>query len=225
MSFEPLPRAFRDDLAACDRGSCHILDLGCGTGAAWTQELRIAQPVGMDRFPPRMGTVAAVVGDAIRAPLRSAAFDLVVASNLLRHLLPNAEGADLISGWQDLVRPGGALYLFEDEPEGAPAGVRNYRDLQAFLARVDPGHRGALVSLVTFRTWCDRWGGAENWQTGLMRNEMTADTDAVIEMLRGSGSAPEGEAARLIAAIKTDGLNYGRFWWAAWHRAPREETE
>jgi hypothetical protein len=43
-----------------------------------------------------------------------------------------------------------------------------------------------------------------------------------LRLLRGVAGEATGEAARLEASIRRNGLNYGSYWWARW--CPEERT-
>ncbi len=218
MSFSPLPATFLDDLRARARGRGRVVELGCGDGR-FTAVLSSAgaAPLRIDRLPPWRGSVADVVADARTLPLADGSCDLVVAANLLRSFWPPPNGAAVPEDWRRCLRPGGALWIFEDEGLARPAAARNYRDLQDFLARIDPWGRRPLLPSARFRArlGAERAGG--RWQLGRQRNTTAVgDREAVLRLLRGAGGAAGGEAARLEASILRNGLSYGVFWWARW---------
>ncbi len=211
MPFCPLPTTFLDDLKRA--GNPGVLELGCGEGG-FTRLLREhgASVVTLDR---RRST-AALVGDALAPPLKSGAFTVVVAANLLRHLWRRVDRERGPTVWRDLVAPGGCLYILEDEPAGAPRAVRNYRDLQAFLARLDGLQRGALLSCDRFAKARRRWDWPGVWRDGMAANTWPADPQAVISLLAGGKVAAGSQADRLWRAIARDGLSYGSYWWSRW---------
>lgn len=220
MPFSPLPAIFAERLARVAASGGLALDLGCGDGAfAGRLEAAGVVPVGLDRLPRSLARRADLRGDARRPPLRDRSLDLLTAANLLRHLAPAGPLPPLLERWQGLLRPGGALFLFEDEPADSPAAVRNYRDLQAFLARLLPGQRGPLLALDRFRAGLPT---RDRWRFGLQENRSTLDPAAATTLLAGAGAPPTGEAARLAAAITAGGLACGRYWWAAW-TAPEDD--
>jgi len=222
MPFSPLPRTFLDDLIRHATG--RVVELGCGDGAF----ARLLAPVGLrplllDRRRPIAGSAAGVVADALHPPLPPASVQLLLAANLLRHVARPGPGRPVPPVWRELVAPGGSLYIFEDEPADAPAAVRNYRDLQAYLAGVAPGQRRPLLSARDFRRACGDGKGpgdvAGAWTFGCERNTWPSDAPAVLRMLAGGGRVEAGgAAARLQSAIAASGLDYGYYWWACWHR-------
>ncbi len=190
-----------------------MVELGCGDGR-FSARLRLAgaRVVGVDRRGPAHGSTADVVADALRPPLSTGGVDLLVAANLLRHLWSRTGGAAVPRPWRKCLRPGGHLYIFEDEPGDRPVAVDNYRCLQRFLCRLDPGGRGPLLSGHEF----ERRATETGWNRGEMVNRETADSEAVLAMLDGSDGTATGEAARLAESIRRHGLVYGRYWWARW---------
>ncbi len=210
MSFFPLPRTFLDDLSP---RPARVVELGCGDGR-FTAVLRERglRPLGLDRRSRRQGSAADVVADAVRLPLPDGGVDLLVAANLLRQVWPPGPSAAVPPGWLRCLRPGGLLYIFEDEPGGRPAAARNYRDLQRFLSLLAPGRRRPLLARARFAR---RLGaGAAGWTLGRARNRWPVDAGRVAAWLDTLGGGPEGEAARLAAAIRDRGLDYGTYWWA-----------
>ena len=221
MSFSPLPEIFLEHLDKCPGSSARFLDLGCGDGSFFTPLLPLeAEVFGLDRVGPDVGSSAQVVGDARRLPLRRQSLDLVVAANLFRHILPGDPRAGFLVDWQGLLRSGGALFLFEDEPSGFPPGVRNYRQVQDFLLRLMPGGRGPLLARAGFEQLMDKGFVGADWVLGSSRNELEPDLDAVRDLLSGCGGTPEGEVSRLLRDLEQDGLAYGDFWWACWRADP-----
>jgi SAM-dependent methyltransferase len=214
MSFTPLPKIFTDFIHALDDPAPRILELGCGDGR-FREVLASAHVTcwGLDRLGPEIGTVADIVGDALFPPVVPASLDLVLVPNILRHLLPNGGEPDFLVRWLDLLKPGGALFVFEDEPSHKPPGAACYLELQEFLRRLMPGARGSLLALEDFR----RLGSAALpkaiWEFGTERNRQTLDAPAVLEFL-GQGGQPDGEPGRLMKAIRRDGLDPGHYWWA-----------
>lgn len=214
MSFSPLPAAFLALLEQCDFDGARALDLGCGEGAEWARHAPAAlHVVTLDRRGPVQGTAATLVGDALRPPLRAGRFDLVVASNLYRHILGAAPGTDPLPLWRQLLRPGGTLFLFEDQPGTASAAEQNYADLQRLLARLMPESRGILLARESLETL-----QSGSWRSGRQRNAERPDTDAVLGWLAAGNPQPGGEVGQLIDRIGREGLSYGEFWWAAWTR-------
>jgi SAM-dependent methyltransferase len=216
MSFAPLPTILTRTLADLDPAAAAVVELGCGEGRLLRALAPCGVPVvGLDRAPPGTGAAAAVVGDATRPPLKPASWDLVLAANLVRHLVPSRPRLDFLAVWTGLLRPGGRLIILEDEPCPRPKGAVAYRRLQEFLSRVMPAGRGPLLGLGAFRDLLARSGTGGEWTFGGGTNRYPLDADAVVAMLRGGDPEPGGEADRLAERIARDGLDPGRYWWAA----------
>jgi hypothetical protein len=213
MPFTPLPAIFSADLASS--GSREVLELGSGDGA-FTEVLREfgAEPVTMDRGAAVMGIRAQVRGDALSPPFRRR-FDVVVAANLLRHLWREVAAAGP-TAWRDLVAPRGVLWILEDEPVAEPAPARHYRDLQAFLARLDPEGRGPLLARRRFEARARSWNWPGAWSGGEEANAWPVAGKDVAAWLAAGVTTAGGEVDRLAGAIRREGLSYGRFWWARW---------
>lgn len=211
-----------------------MVEVGCGEGnLSRLLQAAGARPWRLDRRPPVSGSVADVVADANRLPLTAESVDFLVAGNLLRHLWPLAEGGVVPGDWQRCLAPRGCLYILEDEPADRPPAVRNYRDLQAFLAQLVPESRRTLLARGTFARAIQACGAAgSGWILGLETNRWPADPQAALAMLRGESAPGQrsrvadrashrhqqavGEVARLIGAIERHGLAYGQYWWARW---------
>jgi SAM-dependent methyltransferase len=222
MSFSPLPTTLLEELAG--RRGEPVVELGCGDGRlSALLEARGCAVWRLDRRPPWHGSAAQVVADAGALPLGEGSVGLLICANLLRHLWPPPGGRVVPDDWRRCLRAGGALFILEDEPRSRPAAVRHYRDLQAFLARVDPGGRRPLLPRQRFEARLARSGERGGWRTGAGRNRYPADRRAAAALLRGTGTGTrdggEGEAARLARAIARDGLDYGEYWWACWNGA------
>jgi len=157
--------------------------------------------------------VADVVGDALYPPVASGSLDLLLAANLVRHLAPVDPTLGFLDRWLALLKSGGSLVIFEDEPGNTPAGVARFGDLQDFLCRLMPESRGPLLPLAEFRTRVFDLGNHTEWEFGLVRNRQTIDVSMVLKMLGPEGE-PEGEPGLLMRAIGRDGLDPGNFWWA-----------
>lgn len=216
MPFCPLPTTFLDDLARADGG---VLELGAG-GGDFTRLLRErgARVVALDR---RRGA-AQVLGDALAPPVRPRSFSLVVVANLTRHLWRRFDPASGPAVWRDLVAPGGSLYIFEDQPARAPRAVRNYRDLQAFLAGLHDLRRGPLLPFADFAAARARWRWPGEWCDGMVPNGWPANPEAVLALLTGDRRDAGGPADKLRQAIARDGLAYGSYWWARWSGEARD---
>ena len=214
MSFIPLPKTFTDICLNPDSPFLQILELGCGDGRF--REILAGQGIsswGLDHVGPQGGTVADVVGDALVPPVALGSLDLLLAPNLLKHLVPADPALGFLSGWMKMLKPGGSLFIFEDDPRDFPAGVAHYRDLQEFLSRLMPESRGPLMPLKVFRARVSILGFAACWDFGLVRNRQTIDAEAALAFL-GQGREPMGEPGRLMKNISRDGLDPGYFWWA-----------
>lgn len=218
MSFFPLPPTFLEALQTARAG--RFVEIGCGDGR-FTALLTTAgaRPWALDRRPPWVGSVAQVVADGRRLPLLDASLDLLVAANLLHHLWSPRAGSGLLDDWRRCLAPGGRLFIFEDEPAARPLAVRNHRDLQAFLARLDPQRRRPLLARGEFRRRQAGLAGGGVWRFGRQLNETAvADLDSLRGWLLGDRQAATGEARRLATAIGEHGLSYGHYWWASWSR-------
>jgi hypothetical protein len=211
MTFCPLPTTFLDDLSRV--GDHGVLELGCAEGGF----TRLMQEQGATVVTlDRRRSAAALVGDALAPPLRARSFKMVVVANLLRHLWRRVDRERGPTVWRDLLARGGCLYILEDEPAKAPPAVRNYRDLQAFLARIHELQRGPLLACGVFATARRHWGWPGVWHDGMVPNTWPADSAAVVALLAGERVEAGSEADRLRRAIERDGLNYGSYWWTRW---------
>ncbi len=213
MPWARLPEIFVDELQAVEARGGRCLELGCGDGAlrAAVARLGVALP-GLDRFRGPDGAVS-LVGDARRPPLLAGSLDLLVAANLARHLVPRDRRWGFVGGWTDLLAPGGALYVFEDEPRRSPAACRNFRDVQAFLAELMPLERGPLLETASMERAARRAGTWRITHTGRVDEFEKLDAGAVTAMLRGDGGAPALHVARLLKALESGGLAAGGYWW------------
>ncbi|MBU8871920.1 MAG: class I SAM-dependent methyltransferase [Gemmatimonadales bacterium] len=217
MSFAPLPKVFLEYLEDCNQPSARILDLGCGDGDFFTPLLPLkAQLISLDRVKPQVGTSPILVADAKHPPFRPRSMDLIVAANLFRHILFGEMKADFLENWCGLLRPGGALFLFEDEPTVFPPAARNYGQVQDFLLRLLPGERGPLLARADFEGLIGRGTVGSEWVLGLGRNDLKPDLEAIQSLLSSNGVAPGSEVSQLLRALDQDGLAYGDFWWACW---------
>lgn len=220
MPFSPLPDLLLNKLRQlAEIDASLVLDLGCGDGSLG----RICGDLGVDVFGldstgPTLGSAARIVGDALQPPLLPGGVDLVLAGNLFRHLLVRDPRSSFLRTWGDLLRPGGWLFLLEDERSSRPAAAVNYAELQDFLVTLTQGRRGKLVRLADFQTHVSSVAIPGHWKSGLKKNDWPADPETVMQMLRGHGQAPVGEASRLIDSIGQHGLAYGDYWWACWEK-------
>jgi len=214
MSFSPLPKTFTDICLHPDFSFPRILELGCGDGRFRSILAERDIPSwGLDRFGPDVGTVADVVGDALYPPVARGSLDFLLAANLLRHLVPADPALDFLAVWMELLKPGGSLFIFEDEPGEAPAGVARYGELQDILCRLMPQSRGPLLPVADFKARVSNLEAAAGWEFGLVRNRQTIDSGAVLELLK-QGGETTGQVGRLMRGIDRDGLDPGYYWWA-----------
>ena len=214
MSFTPLPTIFTD-LSGSHSGSLRgspdsdnsrNLELGCGDGRFQAEAARCGVKLwGLDLSPPAMGTTADIVGDACFPPITPGSLDLLVAPNLVRHLLAVSGGLEFLDLWLTLLKPGGSLFIFEDEPTNDTAATVNYRDLQDFLRQLVPESRGGLLPLAEFLELSAQAQPGLNWEHGLARNLQPIDSSPVLALL---GPGP------LKQSIVGEGLDPGRYWWA-----------
>jgi SAM-dependent methyltransferase len=196
-----------------------VVDLGCGDGELGRQLVQEGvHVVGCDLTRPCLGSAADVVGDVLSLPFLDGVADLLLAGNLVRHLLLQDSQASFLRRWASCLRPGGWLFILEDEPQANSRGQANYLELQAFFRQLNPGQRGPLIDLAHFL----QFGGARSlegrWQTGKQANSWPLDTDRVIQMLRGAGAEPQGRPGALIKSLRVDGLSCTDYWWAGWQQ-------
>lgn len=213
MPFSPLPATFIDDLHRL--APLGVVELGSGSGL-FTELLREqgVEPVTVDRATAAVDVRPTVRGDAIDPPLRGR-FGLVVAANLVRHVWVEIRRGGP-TAWQRLLAPAGCLWIFEDEPLDSPPPARHYRDLQTFLAALDPDVRQPLLAARCFREQCHQWAWSGRWRDGSATNNWPTDADQVIAMLDAGNPIPDMPADHLRTAIAEDGISYGSFWWARW---------
>jgi len=213
VPFDPVPETIAE-LCRAAPVSWRAVELGCGDGVL-LRRLRALGIwcAGLDSAPPQLAAGVSVRGDARWPPLRPSSLDLLLAPNLVRHLMAADPRCGFLESWLDLLRPGGSLFVIEDEPTPGAAAA-NYRELQAFLARLAPDRRGPLISLDAFRRALPAALAARVADCGTAPNRWPLDVAAVLAMLAGGRPRPAGEAARLAAAIRRHGLSCGRLWWA-----------
>lgn len=90
-----------------------ILDVGCGTGAMSARLTRWGRVVSADfsshalQFSRKRGLTHLVQADAMRLPLASSTFDLLVAMDMLEHL-PDDRAA--LCEFHRVLKPGGRLF-------------------------------------------------------------------------------------------------------------------
>ena len=220
MPFSPLPKTFSaklDELAV--RGSLG-LELGCGSGGLGRLAARPGlQLYGLDRMPPEAGVRADLRADALRLPVRAGSVDLILAGNLVPHLLAQDQRAGFVRHWLAALKPAGSIIILEDEPRGDFPARANYRDLQAFLVRLDPRYRGPLVAAAEFLDIVGPFLQGADLAWGTETNAQVADTSAVLAMLKGPDAGSKGPQVELRRSIIKHGLDYGKYWWMMLSRA------
>ena len=221
MPFSPLPGPFLDEAGALALRPHVAVDLGCGAGdfAAVLAGAGLGV-IGLDRSRPLPADRPAVLGDVLCPPLAPGSCDLLIAANLVRHLVPRRRDLAFLTGWTGLLRPGGALYVFEDEPRGGPGPAGNYGRLQALLAKVAPDVRGPLLGRDVFMQKAAALR-LRVTESGTWNNTWPLDARAVLTMLASGRPEPGGDVARLMRAIGRDGIACGPAWWA--RLQPEEE--
>lgn len=220
MPFAPLPTTFLKSLHKLAGSGAAVLDLGCGEGS-FTELIQCpgVHLFGLDNSIPSCAQNTHVLGNALMPPILPGSIDLLLASNLVRHLLPSDPKGRFLKMWQDLLKPGGMLVVFEDEPAGDPQAVRNYRDVQLFLARLVGVSRGPLLSSNNFLELVSTSDNPKSWEVGLEKNSVTADVEIVLGFLAGSSGQVSVGVEDLMQRIKNSGLEYGHYWWAKWEKA------
>jgi SAM-dependent methyltransferase len=216
MPFAPLPAEFLKILDNISDSHAVVLDLGCGEGH-FTQ--MVSRP-GIHVFGLDMSLSGSpgldLQGDALDPPVLPGSIDLLLAANLVRHLLRGDPEGTFLHKWQKLLKPGGVMVLFEDEPAESPKAVKNYHDVQLFLAQlVGPG-RGPLLPWKKFQKIASGQPYPGSWKFGLEENGTVADPSRVLDFLAGTSGQVAPEVANLMAGIKMNGLAYGSYWWAQW---------
>lgn len=226
MPFDPLPGILTDLLDGPETSRLRAVEFGCGDGRLLDLLRRRGLTcAGLDRMPRAAGCAADVRGDALRPPLRPGSLDLIIAANFVRHLLPGQPSVGFLADWLSLLKPGGAVFILEDEPTGSPPAAARYRDLQAFLARLCPAGRGPLVSGRTFRRRLPPSLAAQVDAFGSAPNAWPQNAEAVVAMLRAGAPTADGQAARLADAISADGLSCGRQWWCRLRAFPAADGQ
>lgn len=212
LSFDPVPATITE-LCRLAPASWRALELGCGDGAL-RAHVRAAGAwcAGLDSAPRSLAAAVDVRGDARRPPVRERSLDLVLAANLVRHLVPADPELHFLDSWLALLRPGGSVFVLEDAPAPGAAAV-NHRALQAFLAKVVPTGRGPLLTREGFMAALPARLRERVTGGGTDANRWPLDAAAAVAMLEGGRPAPGGEADRLASAIRRYGLECGRMWW------------
>lgn len=218
MSFSPLPVEFLKLLEKLQSiSNPRILDFGSGSGDFSRLLSGYDLPLwGVDFLPKAAGVDARIRGNAIIPPILVGSLDCILAGNLVRHLLVQDRHGLFLQTWLMLLRPGGSIFLFEDEPGESRCAAGNYNNLQSFLAQLMPSVRGPLFSLSELHQQMPDWTPDQKWTTGLVQNELKPDIKAVCSMLRGDPSEmePNGLVGKLLSDIDRYGLSYGSYWWA-----------
>ena len=208
MSFDPLPTSLVRDLEAIEASSDGVVvELGCGDGRlADHLKHHTSSWVGLDHRLPI--PVPGIMADALDPPLRPECAGVVLAANVVRHL---SDDGGIPANWSNLVAPGGALWIMEDEPvaDGEPGAL--YRDLQRCLDRLVPGRKGTLRSLDWFRA---KLRDQEGWTFGSERNLQPVNDPTALLAGLDRYATEDPEVAAIAAAIRREGLDYGRYWWA-----------
>jgi SAM-dependent methyltransferase len=219
LSFSPLPVEFLEFSEKLKEiSNAPILDLGSGQGGFASffadSSLHIWE---LDRLPRESGVCAHVRGDALKPPILPSSLHCLLAGNLVRHLIVQDKSAKFLSSWLELLKPGGRVFIFEDEPQTHDPAVKNFKDLQSFLAQVMPITRGPLLAREQFLELAGEVTPGTKWESGVLINKNRPDASSVCDMLMGDGDEHDanGAAGRLIEAINQDGLSYGSYWWAS----------
>ncbi len=215
MPFNPLPTILTADLNLLShRIDCCGLDLGCGDGALGQRLRRAEVPIWeIDKVAGSGGTFPDIVADVRSLPILSGRADLLVAANLVRHLLPQDPGADFLGSWFRTLRRDGVIYILEDLPDcGTPARC-NYFDLQAQMALIVGVGRGGLLSPDDFVGLTRGVLPEASIQWGVCPNQRQPDPLVVLEFLAGQGGRPTGKIRKLMSSIQRHGLDYGDYWW------------
>ncbi len=217
LSFEPFPSVFLEfveQLQALPEAT--VVDLGAGSGE-FGRFLKIygIETIELDCSVLAQGSSIALRADALQPPLLPQSIDCLLAGNLWRHLSVQKNLKLVLADWLGLLKPGGRLFIFEDEPDFNDPSAVNFKELQAFLAQLQPHYRGPLISLDFFLEWAGKNFPLQTWLSGLETNQNSPDISAVLEMLTGQGINPKptGTAGRLLKSINNHGLNYGKYWW------------
>jgi hypothetical protein len=216
MSFSPLPDVFLTELRDASTGP--VVELGGGDGR-FTRILTAAggRPAVVDRHRGEAFTLApGILADAAAPPLRCVS--MLVAGNLLHHLWRADARRGVVVSWIDCLAAGGRLYVFEDEPTAAPGPARNYRDLQALLARIVPWRR-ALLPGRDFERAVRAAAHPGVWTFGRMRNQFpAADRHDVLSLLADERGVTPDRVAALARRVAAEGIDYGEYWWARFER-------
>ncbi len=218
MPFQPLPENLEELIGALTKTEApFVLDLGCGEGhLGHILKQKGVSCWGLDRISPRMGTGANIVGDALRPPILAGKVDLILAGNLVRHLLMVDKSGAFVGTWAKLLRPGGWLFILEDSPIAHSAAQENYRSLQEWLRMIVGQSRGPLLSQKEFLQLDGAQLASGQWNLGLKANTWPADAKKVIDMLIGDGGPPDPKVEQLRTAVASTGQDYGNYWWAGW---------
>lgn len=222
MSFSPLPAELESDL---NMSRYPLLELGCGDGR-FTRVLRAVNPdiLALDlrqNIKSENPDIPNIVADARHLPLKPGACRMLLAANLLRHLIGPQRDFNDLETWLEFLPEGGVLWILEDDPQAEDAAERNYRDLQGFLCRVFPAMRGPLIAQDLLLQHVDRRGERRPAVShGRLKNEYQVDSpeNVYIMLARLFDEHPE-ETTRLHESIRKHGLRYGTYWWVRIQRS------
>jgi ubiquinone/menaquinone biosynthesis C-methylase UbiE len=142
-------------------GPATVLEVGCGTGTltlALADALPAAEVTGLDGDPEALGIARAKAGAQTRVrwlegmaqglPFADAAFDRVVVSLVLHHLVP-AVKRQALGEIRRVLRPGGRLHVADFGAPGDPLMAVAFRALQLFDGR-EPTRDHAAGRLPSF---------------------------------------------------------------------------
>ncbi len=214
MPFDPLPKILITDLENLAHAAVDdAWDLGCGDGRLGRRLRQYGVRVwGLDRHR-ELGAFPDVVADVRALPVAAGRAGLVLAANLVRHLLPHDPAGDFLLHWFSALRSGGVLYILEDAPDCETPARKNYHDLQELLVRIAGPERGPLLTPAHFQAIAGKLPSAAGLRWGTGSNLQRPDPEVVLSMLAGCAGRPSGSVGRLMRAIKRHGLAYGDFWW------------
>ncbi len=215
MPFSPLPTILLNELKQLTRQQgAYGLDLGCGDGQLARDLREDGIPLwGLDRISRRLGVFPDLVGDALALPLAQQHVDLLLASNLVRHLLSADPEAKFLAHWLTALRPGGSIFILEDKPDHSTAARRNYLELQKLLAFLDGSQRGPLLEFENFLPLVQKHVPSGLMQGGTCPNNKKPDVRPILEFLVGKGKVPGGKIGALVGSLERFGLDYGDYWW------------
>lgn len=214
MSFWPFPKTLLDELArglACGPG----IELGSGTGGL-SGRLR---SVGIRLLTSDLGAPCDVRADAVNLPFQSGSFGLVVAGNLVRHVV-QVRWPKLLEEAARVLVPGGRMLLLEDHPEARTPAESNYREALGLLARVDAS-RGAAIDLEDVLEARPNSLSELVWSASLENEERPRDPLAPADWVEAQAGLLDGAVAAHRQEVLTHGMEYGRFQACVLQRADR----